>query len=413
MGPGRGAWWLRWGRERSDLGADAGTMPLNGNTHVRAYTPTCVEPTELAAGILVYVIAPDGTVQTSVTDAHGEASVDTAGDSTVMLQFADGLHAYVAVQPGDTVVDKHVLSCALDSSSAQAFVTFPAVPGATNYTLTGSCIGATGAGTAFAPAYYTGCAQLHDATVVVTTTDIGLDHPYYTSIAHVDLAAHGDSAHALALPALVPFDPYPVTITNLPSQVLKLFGEATRFSGPDPTALADASFTATLADSTGTGTALIAPVGDHTRLSAYLEVGPEAPVTPALQYTQTVATTPTGEIDASTMIRTATDYFPPLDTATLTQTWTEWPGAAPTSLSVVASWTLSGYRGASMVVTAPYTGPSFTLPALPPQLADLAPEPTSQWETFSITVKGYVGKTYRDVLGDTTSDAPLWSSYFE
>jgi hypothetical protein len=298
----------------------------SGSVQVRAFTPACVTPTDPASGITVYFIDPSGGVQTRVTDALGQAGADAPAGSTVMLDFGT-IHAFVAVQPGDVVVDKTLTDCTL---------------------------------------------ALHPP-------------------APADAAA------------------YQVTITNLPPQVQKLWVDATRLDGSD--SLGDANVVMTIAGSTATGVSTLAMVGDHTRLSAYIEVGPESPVTPTLQYTQSVATAAADTLDASTMIRTAKTNSNPIDGAGAI-TWTEWPGVAPTMIHAIVNWTRSDFNDGAMIVVAPYASASFALPALPSQLAARAPEPTSQWATYSIELRGYIGKSYRDVIAGTTADAPLWTSQF-
>ncbi len=362
----------------------------------------------------VYFIAPDGTSQLLITGVDGLATAISPAGTVVMIEHRDAdlerfLYAYEEVMPNDTITNGAPATSSDDTCLPGAStVTFPAYAGATTYVVDASCSSGTRGPETTLPilCVIDDCPQLHAASLLVSAKDANGDAIGYASVTDIDLAQHLDASHPIAFPALQPAAPLTATITGLPA-TMGMELTAWYLRANDPTHFSAIDVPGDISGTTATASAPVASFGDLTHAGAHFELATFA----ALDYTVTFGQRESAiAIDASTSVHPAhgTSY----DNTAHTVTWLE--GSEGTSTDAVASialrWTTTTGIDTTMLVLAPHGPlPTVVVPVLPPDLAAVLAPTVVQ---VGVTLRNYVGKTYRDVLVGNAGDAAIWETSF-
>jgi hypothetical protein len=360
-------------------------------------------------GANVYFVEPDQTVTEVVTGTDGIATALEPDNTTVWIVHHESsigyyIETYEGVLIGDSIIGGNPTPLGPDTVVGNAYVAFPSFSDSTSYKLTLSCTAgySPSSSSPIAP-NFVACPQEMTANAVVTATD-STGNFAYTSASNVDLTAHTSSATALVLPAFQPGATITVAFTNLPSTMGESSAQLTAFymNGTDPTILQNVALNEGTLTDTMTGSASIAPVGDHTRVGGLVYIGANA-------YTEkydgpAAALLSNVNIDASTMIHPAKLWQ--YDPAAKTISWfQESYGVDPTVVQSYLSW--NAPNSVAWNLTAPYSGgPVLTLPPIPPVLTGLIQSPSAAYREIDLT--SYAGKTYHDAIVGHVGTTPSW-----
>ncbi len=130
----------------TDANTTVDAVPM-GDVTVTTHSRCCTEPAgTLDANIPVFSIQPDGTAgPTGTTDATGKVTLSgVQAGASITAVYPTGTTSFqlvtvLAVKPGDNIVLGDEYTNGLPSGTGTMTVTYPTVPGATNYTVYSPC----------------------------------------------------------------------------------------------------------------------------------------------------------------------------------------------------------------------------------------------------------------------------------
>jgi hypothetical protein len=400
------------GHSRPEQAPDAlrvGDAPaIDGSSaDARAFAPIRVtvydenNPGYVAVGVRVVFTAPDLSSQTVVTDAAGIAEASSPPGSTVTVvqqvpAFAGtAFSTIMALQPGDAVFAGPRLP-RREAAGGTFEIDFPTVPNGRYYTAAIPCPFQGGlvddVPERVTTTFFTPCMPESGATLVGRVKDANNMLLGVSILEDVDLAASAGTT--IMMPAFTA-SPIPITaeITNVAPTVYTVDWH-TYYELGDKYAMHLGNDFLTVLDSadawsSATGDVDLAtsiyPVGGETTFE--LDLFHDGLPGRSSEYHDLQASRATDfAFDASSMIRSVVEGTAHTDEVT----WTESAsGRSPTLVTLSLRW--GSVQG---VITAPYTGQSVSLAALP---ADL--RPTSAPDLFDLQLYDRPGSNYYDLLG--------------